>query len=209
MIQALFLSLFLTGCDNPTEGKPAAEVHEPAAPAEPAEPAAAEPAAEPAGAAMKGDNTNSTIGFVGAKLTGSHEGGFNVFNVTAHVDNGHLTGLEGSIDMASTFTDAEKLTGHLKSPDFFNIEQFTTATFKSSSIGVGVGESTVTGTLDFHGVQKDITFPATVTITPNGATTITSEFSLNRKDFGVEYPGKPDDLIKDDVLVKLSFNLAG
>jgi len=27
---------------------------------------------------------------------------------------------------------------------------------------------------------------------------------LNRKDFAIVYPGMPDDLIKDDVLIKLS-----
>ena len=32
----------------------------------------------------------------------------------------------------------------------------------------------------------------------------TAEFSINRKDFRIVYPGKPDDLIKDDVPLKLS-----
>ncbi len=32
----------------------------------------------------------------------------------------------------------------------------------------------------------------------------TSEFAINRKDFKIVYPGKPDDLIRDDVVLKLS-----
>jgi hypothetical protein len=32
---------------------------------------------------------------------------------------------------------------------------------------------------------------------------VDAEFVINRKDFGVVYPGMPDDLIKDDVLLKL------
>ena len=33
-----------------------------------------------------------------------------------------------------------------------------------------------------------------------------AEFAINRKDFNIVYPGKPDDLIKDDVVIKLKFN---
>jgi hypothetical protein len=32
----------------------------------------------------------------------------------------------------------------------------------------------------------------------------TADFVINRKDFGVVYPGMPDDLIKDDVVIKLA-----
>ena len=31
----------------------------------------------------------------------------------------------------------------------------------------------------------------------------TSEFSINRKDFGMQYPGMADDLIRDEVVIKL------
>jgi hypothetical protein len=34
-----------------------------------------------------------------------------------------------------------------------------------------------------------------------------SEFSINRKDFGIVYPGMPDDLIRDLVVIKLSLAL--
>jgi hypothetical protein len=33
---------------------------------------------------------------------------------------------------------------------------------------------------------------------------VDAEFTVNRKDFGLVYPGKPDDLIRDDVVVKLA-----
>jgi polyisoprenoid-binding protein YceI len=211
MISAFIVSLFLfIGCDDPTAGAPVAEVKPAAeAPAEPAAPAAdADPAADAAGA-LKGDNTTGSIGFIGTKVTGSHEGNFQTFTVSGAVADGQLTAIEGSIDMASTDSDAEKLTSHLKSADFFDVEQFTTATFKSNSISAGEdGSHMVTGTLDFHGVQKEITFPATITVA-EGSASLKAEFAMNRKDFSVEYPGRPDDLIKDDVLIKLDFNLKG
>jgi polyisoprenoid-binding protein YceI len=95
--------------------------------------------------------------------------------------------------------------GHLKSPDFFDVAQFPTATFTSTAIKAGAeggATHTVTGTLDLHGVKKSITFPATIAV---GADTVSvkSEFAINRKDFNIVYPGKPDDLIKDEVLLKL------
>lgn len=208
MINALILSLFLVACDDPTAGAPTAEVSEaPTAAPTPAPPEA--PAAAPAAGALKGDNTTGSIGFVGAKVTGSHEGGFESFTVSGSVADGQLTAIEGSIDMTSVTSDAKKLTGHLQSPDFFDVEQFATATFKSSSIAPATtGGHTVTGILDFHGVQKEISFPATITVA-DGSASLKAEFALNRKEFGVEYPGKPDDLIKDDVLIKLDFNLKG
>ena len=33
-------------------------------------------------------------------------------------------------------------------------------------------------------------------------------FSINRKDFNINYPGKVDDVIRDDVLIKLSLHAA-
>ncbi len=35
-----------------------------------------------------------------------------------------------------------------------------------------------------------------------------AEFDLNRKDFGVLYPGKPDNLIRDEVVIKFDVKTA-
>ena len=60
----------------------------------------------------------------------------------------------------------------------------------------------MTGNLELHGVTKSIKFPATVKASGDSVE-VDAEFAINRKDFGVVYPGMPDDLIKDDVLLKL------
>ena len=62
---------------------------------------------------------------------------------------------------------------------------------------------TVTGNLTLHGVTKSISFPAKVTVNESGLE-LTSEFALNRKDFGINYPGKANDLIRDEVVIKLA-----
>ncbi|MFO0648783.1 MAG: YceI family protein [Polyangiales bacterium] len=60
---------------------------------------------------------------------------------------------------------------------------------------------TVTGTLSLHGQSRSITFPATIAV---GASEVTarSEFVINRRDFGLVYPGMPDNLIRDEVTIR-------
>ena len=60
----------------------------------------------------------------------------------------------------------------------------------------------MTGVLTLRGVQKEITFPCELTIDEKRVS-VTTEFTIKRKDFGIVYPGRPDDLIRDEVLLKL------
>ena len=112
------------------------------------------------------------------------------------------------VDVASMTTDTDQLTGHLKSPDFFDVAKFPKANFESTSIQVGGSSGathTIVGNLTMHGITKSVTFPATIKLEPS-AIDATSEFAINRKDWGLVYPGMPDDLIKDEVLLKLSLH---
>jgi len=205
LLLALGLALSVTACSNPADGKPKAKVEE----AEAAEEAPAQVAAESSDA-YSVDAASSSLGFVGSKVTGSHEGGFKTY--TAEVTPGH-DGVEGgrvmvSIDVGSMFTDAEDLTTHLKSADFFDAAKYPKATFESTEIKAG-GEDgathTVVGTLDLHGVKKKITFPATI-VESDEKISVDSEFSIDRKDFDMKYAGKADDLIRDEVVIKLDFD---
>ncbi|HEX3145981.1 MAG TPA: YceI family protein, partial [Pyrinomonadaceae bacterium] len=65
---------------------------------------------------------------------------------------------------------------------------------------------TITGNFDFHGIKKSISFPATIQVTPTSVS-VNADFGINRKDFGLTYPGKADDLIKDGVNIKLNLNV--
>ncbi len=148
---------------------------------------------------------DSKVGFVGAKVTGKHEGGFKTFTGVVEVVDGDLTKsrVQASIDVASVFTDSAKLDGHLKSPDFFAAEQFPQARFLSTGFKKLDGTRVeVTGALTLHGVTKTLSFPADITVGADQVD-VKAEFALNRKDFGIVYPGKPDDLIADNVLLTL------
>jgi polyisoprenoid-binding protein YceI len=157
------------------------------------------------------DATSSTIGFVGAKVTGSHEGSFKTFVGTIDLVDGKIESsqVDLSIDTASLTTDDTQLVGHLKSPDFFDVAKFPKATFTSTSIVAQAGANgathLVTGNLELHGIKKSISFPAKISV-EGGAVKASADFVINRKDFGMVYPGMADNLIKDDVAIKLAVN---
>jgi polyisoprenoid-binding protein YceI len=198
------LLLAQTGCEDPAKDKPKASVSS-AAPGTTT--AAAAPL--PTGAeTLAVDPASSSVGFVGAKVTGNHPGTFQKFTGSISLVGGKAEGgaVKLEAETASLKTDDPKLDGHLSSPDFFDTARFPKATFTSTAIKAGGDKGathTITGELELHGVKKTISFPATIAVTADGATG-TSEFSINRKDFGINYPGKADDLIRDDVLLKLS-----
>jgi polyisoprenoid-binding protein YceI len=154
--------------------------------------------------------SGSKLEFIGAKVTGKHDGSFGVFTGTIDVVDGkpEKSRVTAEIDTTSVDSDNDKLTGHLKSPDFFDVAKYPKARFNSTSIapltgGAGGATHTVTGNLELHGVTKSITFPAKIQISAD-AVDVDAEFAINRKDFGIVYPGAPDDLVKDNVLIKLT-----
>ncbi len=147
----------------------------------------------------------SEVNFIGSKVTGSHHGGFKTFTGHFTVKDGAPVGNDHKvvIDMTSTFADDPKLTGHLKSPDFFDIEKFPEATFDVTELKKESDTNyTIAGNFTLHGKTKNISFPATVSKNSESLM-IYSKFDINRKDFGIVYAGKADDLIRDEVVIEL------
>lgn len=202
------LATLLACAPDPGEGKPKAKVEpvdppKKAEPIAPAAPPAAPPAAAPAaGTAYKVDVAKSKITALGAKITATHPIDFKEFSGSVKVDGTNVTAVEFEVKMPSLIADHPKLTEHLLTPDFFDVQKFPTSTFKSTEVKAGSDVAgmthTIVGELNVHGQARKITFPAKVEVKPEGVTA-SSEFVLNRKDFGLVYPGKPDDLIQDNV----------
>ncbi|HXS15944.1 MAG TPA: YceI family protein [Polyangiaceae bacterium] len=202
---AALCGVLALGCNNdPAAGKTKVEAVAPVQETQAATPA-------PASAVeLKLTPEAGSIDFVGAKITDKHQGSFKNFSGVVHYVDGHIdkSDVSVSIDINSLQVDPEKLRGHLLSADFFDVEKFPKATFTSTSIVAKAAGNTsheITGNLELHGVKKSITFPASISTGGMGLV-IVAEFAINRKDFNIVYPGKPDDLIKDDVLIKLKFN---
>ena len=149
---------------------------------------------------------DSTIGFTASKITRSHDGGFKSFEGSFALDGEQLVGEDNQIviQMDSLWSDSGRLTGHLKSPDFFEVETYPEASFKITAVIKGPDNAayTLTGEFTLHGVAKSIKFPATITQEGDNLR-LKSEFVINRKDYGIVYPGRPDDLIRDEVVIRL------
>jgi polyisoprenoid-binding protein YceI len=198
-------TIFLAACEDPSANKPKAQTAEPSTVATATN---SVPALTAAAVSLAITPDNSKIEFTGSKVTGSHEGGFTQFGGSIDLVNDKPEESKVNIDIetASIYANVDQLTNHLKTPDFFDVEKFPKATFNSTKIVHDASGSadayTVTGNFDLHGVKKAITFPATIQVSQDDVT-VKSEFTINRKDFGIMYAGKADDLVRDGVVIRL------
>ncbi|HSI89378.1 MAG TPA: YceI family protein [Pyrinomonadaceae bacterium] len=196
--------LMFTACEDPSASSPKATTADPVA--------ATSPQSEPPtarGEALKLTPENSKVSFVGSKVTGKHDGGFNDFVGMIDLVNERPeeSSVRVEIDMKSVWTDNPTVTEHLQTADFFDVEKFPFAVFSSTAIKPGSDDGLydVTGDLDLHGVRRSVTFPARIAVTPE-AVTVDADFSINRREFGIDYAGPTNDLIRDGVAIKLNLN---
>lgn len=193
-LPAALLALSLVSCENPADKTADASVKD-----------AVAKTADSAAGTKYVFAPESKIEFTGSKVTGKHDGGFKTFTGHFTVKDGAPVGNDHKvvIDMNSTWSDDERLTGHLKAPDFFDVAQFPQTTFDVTEVKKESDSAyTVSGNFKLHGVEKNISFPATVT--QDGETVkIAATFDIKRKDFGIVYPGKAEDLIRDEVVIRL------
>lgn len=115
--------------------------------------------------------------------------------VTGTVDfnqaNPELSSVEVSIDAASFDTKDAQRDGHLRSPDFLNVEAYPAITFKSTQVEK-TGDTTgrITGDLTIRDITRPVVLEAEfngVAKAPWGATSagFTATTKINRKDFGL------------------------
>ncbi|HSP63428.1 MAG TPA: YceI family protein [Pyrinomonadaceae bacterium] len=199
----ILIAMLTYSCANPAANKPKATVANAAPESGPAKPANAE--------TLVISPENSKVEFVAAKVTRSHNGSFKQFAGAIDLVNNKVEGSRVTIDIQtnSVLTDEPDLTKHLQTPDFFDVAKYPKATFTSTKIeaaNAGGATHNVTGNFDLHGVRKSIAFPATITVAPDRVS-VNAEFAINRQDFGLVYPGKADDLIRDGVAIKLTLKV--
>jgi polyisoprenoid-binding protein YceI len=202
MMSVPVLLLFvLAACGDPAGNVTAANVGE------------AKEVTKEEGKELKFGNENSKIDFRSNKMvSGGHDGGFNKFTGKVIVDGDTVKQVEVDIDMTGIWTDDDKsdepkLTNHLKTDDFFDVPNNPTAKFVTTEIKKGGdgGTHTITGNFTLRGVTNSISFPATITAA-NDKVTAKAEFKIDRMKWGVKYAGKQDNLIRDDVILKLDIN---
>lgn len=118
------------------------------------------------------------------------------------------------IDANSLFTADEERDTHLRSPDFFNVAQFPTIKFETTSCTPtndpqrGI-EFQLTGNLTIHGVTRQITVPLRMLAEGPGArqdhrTGFLAQFDLKRSDFNMKNL-LDKNIVGDAVSVTISF----
>lgn len=149
----------------------------------------------------------SKIDFVGRKTDGMHKGGFKSFKVKAVADfeDPSAGTLEIEIDTTSLWSDDEKLTNHLKNPDFFDVRKFPKIAFKATKlVPEQEGKAKIVGNLTMLGKTVEVTVPCEVAIDEDTIDLI-AKFKIDRTLWGMEYGvGKIE---KDvEIAAKLVFN---
>lgn len=156
-------------------------------------PAAAASTTRAAAVSYTIDDTHSMAIFrVQHMGAGAFWGLFNNLSGTVNYTADSSIAIDVTIDTTSVDSNNAKLDQHLKSPDFFNVKEFPTMSFKSvSSKSLGDGRFEVTGDLTIRGVNKSMTVPVAclgVADLGMGARAgFEAEFMINRSDFGVHY----------------------
>jgi len=159
------------------------------------------------------DTQKSSIAWKGSKITGSHHiGQISPKTSSLKVVEGVVASGEVVFAMDSmTVGDLEgewkdKFIGHMKSPDFFDVGKFPTATLKLDSIADGQAK----GELTIKGVSQPIAFPV-----QHKEGKYVGKATFDRTKFGIIYGSGSffddlgDKLINDQVEVEFTLVLKG
>lgn len=149
------------------------------------------------------DSTASTLRFIGYGVGKNHPGTFKIVSGSMVVADDVITAGKFVIDIRSMKIEEEgdmfqnKLRPHLLSADFFDADNYSTATFEitgsvpysstNSDTSVVAGANmTLSGNLMLKGEVKNITFPARITFNENGVEG-KADFEINRTDWKMAY----------------------
>lgn len=186
LIPATIVALFVSSCKSEKKTDPIAQETAPIV--EVVAPVLLE------GATHTADVANSTLTWKGFKPTGTHNGSLQLKEGAVIADS---TGIKQGvfvIDMATLKVldipadneDNGKLAGHLTSPDFFDVANNPTATFKFSAFD---GKN-LKGELTIKGITKPFTIPVSVSEADGVTTLKAAPFKVDRTEFDVKYGSK-------------------
>lgn len=142
------------------------------------------------------DKDHSSVDFsIRHMMIANVKGTFHNFNATVEADVKDLTSadIDFTVDLTSIDTRNQDRDGHLKSPDFFDVEKFPTMNFRSTDIKKkDEDEYEVSGELTLHGVKNKETF--TVTFEGQGKDPwgnekvgFSAQGTINRTDYGLTW----------------------
>ena len=137
------------------------------------------------------DAKQSKVDFSGSKKGGYHPGYFPVKEGSVVVAGGKITGGKFTIDLAGVkVTDGagEKLEGHLKAPDFFDVAKASEAVYEITSVNyTDANTAQINGNLTLKGVKAEVKFDAKVREVSDAKVFAEAFFTLDRTKFGIVY----------------------
>jgi polyisoprenoid-binding protein YceI len=141
------------------------------------------------------DPSHTRVGFSARHaMVTKVRGQFDEFEGTAHVDteNPAASTISVTIQAASVTTGNAQRDGHLKTPDFFDIESYPTITFVSTSVERDGTDWNVTGDLTINATTKPVTIVFEETGTArdpfgNLRAGFEGSVTINRTDWGLAF----------------------
>lgn len=142
------------------------------------------------------DPSHSAVEFsVKHMMFATVRGRFNKFSGTVDLNEANPTQskVEGQIEVASIDTGEANRDTHLRSADFFDVDNYPLMTFRSTRIEpAGQDQYKVTGDLTIKDVTRPVTFDVTETGRGkdpwgNQRVGVSADTTLNRKDFGLNW----------------------
>ena len=141
------------------------------------------------------DASHTNVGFSVSHLFTSVQGRFNDFDATIvfDPDNPRNTVVKGTVRAASINTDQAKRDKHLRSPDFFDVEQYPTLAFESTEMKQWSGKKgKLAGNLTIRGVTRPVVFDVAYLgqgSDPwgNARAGFRATLTIDRKDYGLNW----------------------
>jgi K(+)-stimulated pyrophosphate-energized sodium pump len=150
----------------------------------------------------------STVNWTGKKVGGGHSGTVALSGGYITVEGDRILGGEVIVDVeqlaVTDIQDPEKnaqLTGHLKSGDFFGVEEFPKATLViTGSKGHAGAKQTLLGELTIKGLSQSVEFETMIEKQGDDALIISTEFPVDRTKHGIKYKSKTFDDMLDNFI---------
>jgi polyisoprenoid-binding protein YceI len=141
------------------------------------------------------DASHSEVGFsVRHLMVSKTRGRFSDVSGTVSIGDDPLaSSVEVTIGTASIDTRDDTRDAHLRSPDFFDVEQYPSMTYRSTKVvPAGKGKWLVEGDLSLHGVTRNVPLEVSfegAAVDPSGGVRagFSARAELDREDFGLTW----------------------
>ncbi len=153
------------------------------------------------------DTDLSKVKWKGYKSTGKHNGVLKFNSGQINYINDSLVGGFFEVDMSTIQvldSDSQKLLKHLKSEDFFDVEEFPKSSFKINKVEVVKDSLLLSGIMTIKDYSNDLAVPVKIYEADGKKILESNVVTLNREDYNIRYKSNSffsnmkNNFIKDD-----------